>query len=119
MTQLQVVLSVLAALVALVLTWHIVRDEQVTNVGFFGLVALEVGLVVQLVWGLVRVFDDHEGVSVAPYLGYLIGALLILPIGFGWSASEKSRSGTGVLLVAVLVLPVLFLRLHDLWSAHV
>jgi len=119
MTQLQVVLSVLAALVALVLVWHIVRDQAVGNVGFFGLAALEVGLVVQLVWGLVRVFDDHEGVSVAPYLGYLFGALLILPIGFVWSASEKSRSGTAVLLVAVLVLPVLFLRLHDLWASHV
>jgi hypothetical protein len=119
MSALQVVLSVLAALVALVLLWHIVRDEQVTNVGFFGLVALEVGLVVQLVWGVVRVVDDHQGVSVAAYLAYLIGALLILPVGFLWSASEKSRSGTAVLLVAVLVLPVLFLRLHDLWSAHV
>jgi hypothetical protein len=119
MSGLQIVLSVLSALVALVLVWHIVRDEQPGNVGFFGLVALEAGLVVQLVWGLVRVADDHRGVSVFPYLGYLIGALLILPIGFVWSASEKSRSGTAVLLVAVLVLPVLFLRLHDLWSAHV
>jgi hypothetical protein len=119
MSELQVVLSVLSALVALVLIWHIARDEQPGNVGFFGLVALEAGLVVQLVWGVVKVLDDHDGVSVAPYLGYLIGALLILPIGFGWSASEKSRSGTAVLLVAVMVLPVLFLRLHDLWAAHV
>lgn len=119
MTTLQVVLSILSALVALVLVWHLVRDEQVGNVGFFGLVALEAGLVAQLVWGLVRIAGDHEGVSVAPYLGYLIGALLILPIGFVWSASEKSRSGTAVLLVAVLVLPVLFLRLHDLWASHV
>jgi hypothetical protein len=103
----------------LVLVVHIVRDRQPGNVGFFGLVALEVGLVVQLVWGLVRVADDHRGVSVFPYLGYLVGALLILPIGFLWSASEKSRSGTAVLLVAVLVLPVLFLRLHDLWASHV
>ena len=119
MTTFQVVLSVLAALVALVLLWHIVRDEQVANTAFFGLVALEVGLVAQLVWGIVRVAGDHQGVSVAAYLAYLVGALLIIPVGFGWSASEKSRSGTAVLLVAVLVLPVLFLRLHDLWSAHV
>ena len=119
MTTFQIVLSVLAALVALVLVWHIVRDQQPGNPAFFGLVALETGLVVQLAWGIVRVADDHRGVSVYPYLGYLVGALLILPIGFGWSASEKSRSGTAVLLVAVMVLPVLFLRLHDLWSAHV
>ncbi|MFL6106379.1 MAG: hypothetical protein ACJ716_01440 [Marmoricola sp.] len=118
MSGLQLALSILSALVALVLVWHIVRDQQVANIGFFGLVALEVGLVVQLVWGVARVLDDHRGVSVAAYLAYLVGALLILPVGFLWSASEKSRSGTAVLLVAVLVLPVLFLRLHDLWSAH-
>jgi hypothetical protein len=119
MSTVQIVLTILSAVVALFLIVHIVRDEQPGNVGFFGLVALEAGLLVQLVWGLVRVFDNHDGVSVAPYLGYLIGALLILPIGFVWSASEKSRSGTAVLLVAVMVLPVLFLRLHDLWAAHV
>ena len=85
MSTVQVVLSILCALVALVLVWHIVRDEQVTNVGFFGLVAIEVGLVVQLVWGVAMVVDDHQGVSVAAYLAYLIGALLILPIGFVWS----------------------------------
>lgn len=118
MSQLQIVLSVLCALVALVLLVHIVRDEPVGNVGFFGLVAIEAGLLVQLVWGIVRVIDDHAGVSVATYLAYLIGGLLILPIGFVWSASEKSRSGTGVLLVAVVVVPVLLLRLHDIWSTH-
>jgi hypothetical protein len=118
MEQLQIVLSVLCALVAVLLVVHIVRDQQVGNVGFSGLIAIEAGLLVQLVWGLVRVVDDHAGVSVATYVGYLVGALVILPIGFVWAASEKSRSGTGVLLVAVLVLPVLFLRLHDIWSTH-
>jgi riboflavin transporter FmnP len=119
MTTLQWVLAALSVLTALSLIVEIIRDRQPGNVTFTGLVALEAGLVVQLVWGLVRVFDNHDGVSVAPYLGYLVGALLILPIGFLWSASEKSRSGTAVLLVAVLVLPVLFLRLNDLWAAHV
>jgi hypothetical protein len=64
------------------------------------------------------VSGDHPGVNVAAYLGYLIGALLVLPIGFVWSAGERTRSGTAVLLVAVLVLPVLSLRLHDLWSVR-
>lgn len=115
----QIGLSILCAIAALVLVVHIARDEQVGNVGFFGLVAIEVGLVVQLVWGLVQVFGDHEGVSVGTYLGYLIGGLFILPVAFLWSASEKSRSGTAVLLVAVLVVPVLLLRLHDIWASHV
>ena len=119
MSALQVVLSVLSGVVALVLLAHIVRDEQTGNVGFFGLVAVEVGLLVQLVWGLVRLSGDHDGVAVGAYLGYLIGSLFLLPAAFVWSASEKSRSGTAVLLVAVMVVPVLLLRLHDIWAGNV
>lgn len=131
MTGLQLVLSGLCAMVAVVLVVEIVRDRLPGNLAFAGLVLLEVGLLVQLVWGIVRVVSDHAGVSVFPYLGYLVGALLLLPVGFVWAAAEaqprgseatdgkKSRSGTGVLLIAVLVLPVLFLRLNQLWATHV
>lgn len=115
MDTLQIVISVACAVVALLLVVDIVRDQQNTNPSFFGLVALEVGLVVQVVWGLARLVGDRGDVPIAPYLGYLVGALLILPIAFLWSASEKSRSGTAVVLVAVLVVPVLLLRLHNLW----
>ena len=64
------------------------------------------------------VSGDHGGVNVAAYVGYLVGALVILPVAFLWSIGERTRSGTGVLLVAVLVVPVLFLRLHQLWAAR-
>jgi len=64
MSTFQVALSILCALVAVVLVVHIVRDEQIGNVAFLGLVAIEIGLVVQLVWGVVRVAGEHEGVSV-------------------------------------------------------
>jgi len=119
MNTLQLVLAVLCGLTALVLVVEIVLDRKPGNVSFAGLVLVEAGLVVQLVWGVVRVVDDHAGVSVGTYLGYLVGTLVILPVGFVWSASEKTRSGTAVLLVAVLVVPVLCLRLHDIWSLHV
>jgi hypothetical protein len=119
MTTFQVVLSALCGLLALVLVVDIVRDRLPGNAALLGLVIVELSLVVQLVWGLVAVADDHHGVSVATYVGYLVGALFILPVGFLWSASERNRSGTGVLLVAVLVVPVLCLRLHDIWATHV
>lgn len=119
MSTLQIVLSAVCALAALSLVIEIIRDRQPGNVSFFTLVAIEVGLLVQLVWGIVRVIDDHRGVDVATYLGYLVGALVLLPVGFLWSASEKNRGGTAVLLVAVVVMPVLLLRLHDIWSVHV
>jgi hypothetical protein len=112
----QIGLSSLCGLLAVLLVVDIVRDQQNTNHSFWGLVAIEAGLVVQFFWGLVRLIADGDGVDAAPYVGYLVGALVILPIAFLWSASEKSRSGTAVVLVAVLVVPVLLLRLHDLWA---
>ena len=118
MTALQLALAGFCAVVALGLVVLIVRDRLPGNLTFAALATLEAGLVGQLVIGMARVFGEHGDLSVAAYVGYLVGALLILPIGFLWSAGERTRSGTAVLLVAVLALPVLFLRLHDLWVSR-
>ena len=115
MTPVQLVLAAASVVVALWLVVLIVLDRLPGDPVFGALVLLEIGVVVQLVIGLVRVFGDHSGINVAAYLGYLVGALLVLPIGFVWSAGERTRSGTAVLLIAVLVVPFLSLRLHDLW----
>jgi hypothetical protein len=118
MNALQLALTAFSALVAVGLVVLVVRDRLPGTAMFGALVALELGLVAQLVVGLVRVAGPHEHLSVPTYLGYLVGALVILPIGFLWSASEPTRSGTAVLLVAVIALPVLFLRVHDIWAAR-
>jgi hypothetical protein len=119
MDTLQIVLSLLCALLLVQLVVLITRDRLPGRATYALLALVEVGLVVELVVGLAMVFDDHRGVSLATYVGYLVGALVILPLAAGWARAERSRSGTGVLLVGVLVLPVLFLRLHDIWSTHV
>lgn len=119
MTTLQIALSILCGVVAVQLVVLMVRDVLPGRATYALLVLLELGLVAQLVLGLARVFGDHEGVSVATYVGYLVGALVILPLGAGWAWAERTRNGTGVLLVAVVVLPVLFVRLNDIWSTHV
>jgi hypothetical protein len=116
-TGLQIVLAAICAVVAVWLVVLIVLDRLPNDYVYGALALLEVGLVAQLVIGLVLVSGDHGGVNVAAYVGYLVGALVILPVGFLWSLGERTRAGTGVLLVAVLVVPVLFLRLHDLWGA--
>ena len=118
MTGLQIVLSVLAAVIAVWLVVLIVRDRLPDDHLFGALALLEVGLLAQLVVGLVQVFGDTGGVNVAAYVGYLVGLVLVLPIAFVWSMGERTRSGTAVLLVGVIVVPVLFLRLHQLWSAR-
>ncbi len=116
MTGLQIVLTALAAVIALWLVVLIVRGREPADWVYGALALLELGLLAQLVIGLVQLGGEHAGVNVAAYVGYLVGSLVILPVAFAWSVGERSRAGTGVLLVGVVVIPVLFLRLHQLWS---
>lgn len=117
MTGLQIVLGAICAALLVWLVVLIVADRLPDDYLYAALALVEVGLLAQLVVGLVKVSGDHGGVNVAAYVGYLVGSVLILPAGFLWSAGERTRAGTGVLLVAVFVIPVLFLRLHQLWGA--
>lgn len=118
MSVLHLVLGVLSGVIALGLLVLILRNRIPGGVVMILLGVLELGLVVQLVLGIVRIAGDHAGVPVGEYLGYLLASLLLLPVGVIWSAGERTRSGTAVLLVAVLVVPVMFLRLNQIWSLH-
>jgi hypothetical protein len=116
-TTLQIVLSAASGVAALWLIALIALDRLPGDPVYAALGLIEVGIVVQLVVGLVMVFGGHhEGVNVAAYVGYLVGALIILPVAVLWSLGERTRAGTGVLLVGLIVIPALCLRLHDLWS---
>ena len=116
MTILQLVLGAMCAVLAVWLLVLIVLDRLPGDTLYGALAVLEVGLAVQLVIGLVRVFGDHGELNVAAYVGYLVGSLLVLPVAFAWSAGERTRSGTAVLLVGVIAVGFLFLRLQQLWS---
>ncbi|MDX6309711.1 MAG: hypothetical protein QOI06_2757 [Nocardioidaceae bacterium] len=115
---LQIVLSAASGVAGLWLVVLIGLDRLPGDSVYAALGLIEIGLVVQLVVGLVMVFGGHDGVNVAAYVGYLVGALLILPVAVLWSLGERTRAGTGVLLVGVIVIPALCLRLHDLWTVR-
>ena len=116
MTILQIVLGAGCVVVAGWLVVLIVLDRLPGDVLYGVLAVIEVGLVGQLVIGLVRVSGDHGDLNVAAYVGYLVGSLLVLPIAFLWSVGERTRSGTAVLLVGVIAVAFLFVRLQQLWS---
>lgn len=118
MIWLQLVLTAVCAVGVVLVAVAVARDVRTPNAVTLVAGLVEVGLVVQLVLGLVRVLGDHAGVNVVVYLAYLIGSLVVLPLAWLWSASDGSRGGTAVLLVAFVVVPVLFLRLNQIWSAH-
>ena len=116
MTVLQIVLAAICVVVAVWLVVLIALDRLPGDLLYGVLGLIEIGLVGQLVIGLVRVFGDHGDLNVAAYVGYLVGSLVVLPVAFMWSVGERTRSGTAVLLVGVIAVAFLFLRLQQLWS---
>lgn len=94
-----------------------VGTEGIIDRGVLAVAAiLEVALLVQLVVGIVALVGTDRPVSGITFVGYLIGCLVILPIGAFWSLIERSRWGPGILGVAFLVIPVLILRLGTIWN---
>ncbi|MEV8373925.1 hypothetical protein AB0P21_14360 [Kribbella sp. NPDC056861] len=107
-----VALSLAAMVFALVLAG---LDRRINwwLLGLLGVV--EVALLAQLVVGIVQLAGTDRDVSGPFFVGYLIGSLLILPIGALWALAESSRWGAGALAIACIVIPVVELRLHDIW----
>ena len=105
----------LAAMVFAVVLAALDRRINWWLLGLLGVV--EVALLAQLVVGIVQLAGTDRDVSGPFFVGYLIGSLIVLPVGALWALAESSRWGAGALAVACLVIPVLELRLHDIWVA--
>ncbi|MCE6997422.1 hypothetical protein LZG04_21840 [Saccharothrix sp. S26] len=115
------VVAVAAAVWALVLA---VLDHPITlrtrpTLGLAAVVVLlEAGLLVQAVVGVVSLLGSDRVLDRATFVGYLLGVAVVLPLGAVWSVAERSRWGAGVLTVTCLSVPVMILRLDQLWAGH-
>jgi len=77
---------------------------------------LELMLVGFLVGGVVQMVTTHHVMPRAVFVGYLLAALIIPPAGFVWGLGERSRSGTAVLAVAFLIMPIMVIRVQQVWA---
>ncbi|HEV7649018.1 MAG TPA: hypothetical protein VGP26_12705 [Actinophytocola sp.] len=91
--------------------WH--------GLGVLGvLTLLELGLLVQAVAGFVKLFGTDRELEKLTFAGYLVGALVVLPLAVFWALAERTRWGPGVLVIGSLAIPVLILRLGQIWNAN-
>lgn len=87
--------------------------------GLIGLLAvLEVGLLVQAVAGVAQMLGLDREIDKLSFVGYLVGPPLILPVAVAWSAAERTRWSAGVLAVACFSVPVMIVRLGQIWAGH-
>lgn len=82
-------------------------------------VVLEVLLLGFLVGGVVQMTENARPFARAEFVGYLLACVAIPPLAFYWAAGEKSRSGTLVIALAFLIMPVMVLRVQQVWAGSV
>lgn len=107
-----------ALLVAAFAAVHLVRNQLFSNPLFYAIAGLEIVLVGLLVGGciaLAKTSDDVDGVL---FVSYLVTVVVIPPAAVLWGIAEKSRWGTGVVVVAMLSISVLSIRLLRIWQGN-
>ena len=111
---LQTILIVASLLLALLAGVYVALDRSPDTalVGLAGL--LELGFVVQAGIGIAQVVGGDDVASPVTFIGYLLAALLVLPIGVLWSLAERSRGATAVVIVAALTMAFLVVRVAQL-----
>lgn len=112
--------SVAVAICALVLAvWCAVlaaRNREPGTLVLVALAVLESLLLVQVIISVALMIGGDSPASLATFLAYLIGSLFVLPIGTVWALAERSRASTMVLVIACVAIPVLVLRMQEVWG---
>ncbi|ROO88174.1 hypothetical protein EDD29_5836 [Actinocorallia herbida] len=109
----------LIAVTLAVAVWFLLlsrADKMIQAVHLLVMAVLEVGLLAQVVVAAVRLTGGHEPAEQATFIGYLIGSLVVLPVGAFLAVGERSKWGTVAAAVACLTVPVVILRMQELWS---
>ncbi|MFI5954695.1 hypothetical protein [Cryptosporangium sp. NPDC051539] len=109
--------TVVALVLALWAGVEVLRGRAPRRPLLAGVAGLEALLIVQVIVAVVKLTTDRTPDELATFVGYLAASLVILPIGYFWAWSEKNRSATAVVGVACLVIPVLVLRMNQVWHA--
>lgn len=109
-------IAVLALLVAAYAGWHVVREQEFGNPLFYAVCVLEIVLVALLVGGSVALASTSRDVDGVLFISYLVTMVVIPPAAVLWGIAEKSRWGTGVVVVAMLTTAALSVRLLGIWK---
>jgi len=105
----------LAAAVALLAAWKTVRHTRFNDPMFYAIGAVEVGTVALLVTGVISLATTAREVPTALLLSYLITLVLVPPVTVVWGVAEKSRWGTGVVLIGMWTVGVMAIRVIQVW----
>ncbi|MDP1878583.1 MAG: hypothetical protein Q8M17_13625 [Actinomycetota bacterium] len=108
-----IVVSLVLALWAVVL---LVANRPPGKALFAGVAVLEAMLLAFLVGGIVQMAGEERDFARLEFVGYLVGMAAIPPAAAWWVKDERSRAAAGVLAVVLLVMPILVIRVQQVWA---
>lgn len=80
---------------------------------------LEVLLLAFLIGGIVQMVGSDRAFARLEFVLYLLGCAAVVPLAGWWVKDERSRAAAGVLAVVLLVLPVMIVRVQQVWAGPV
>ncbi len=108
----------LAAVLCVVAVYYAIRDRLIDNIVVVLTLAIEVGLLVQMGFGLTGVGMIDDGAERATYIAYLV-TLPLIPVGTGFLAiKEKSLWAMGSIAVGAFAVAVMSVLLLQIWNLN-
>jgi hypothetical protein len=115
-TSVATVVTVLSLLLALVTGVLAFLDRRLGRWVLGLVVLLELSLLVLTAQCLVAWLGGTGPEQPVVFLAYLLVVLVAAPGTVWWGSAEPGRWGTGVVCIACLVIPVLLVRLQQVWD---
>lgn len=95
---------------------HTIGDRLFSNPLFYAIGVLEIVLIGLLIGGLIALAKTSSDVNGGLFVSYLVVVVIIPPAAVVWGIAEKTRWGTGVVVIAMLSIAVLSVRLLRIWQ---
>ncbi|RCV54779.1 hypothetical protein [Marinitenerispora sediminis] len=96
-----------------------VRDQPMVVPHLVAIAVLELLLIGQAVVSTVLMVGGERPAETITFVGYLATVVLIPPACAVWGFMERSRWGPAVIAFACLILPVMMVRLEQIWDPSV
>jgi hypothetical protein len=108
----------LSLAVALWAAWKTVRHTRISDAMFYAVAAVEIGTIILLIAGLAALASTRRDVEGPLLVSYLVTLVLVPPIALIWGVAEKSRWGTGVVLIGMWTVGIMAVRVLQVWHGH-
>lgn len=96
--------------------FRLLRDRPVILRQLLAGGVVEAALLAQAVIAVVLTASGQQPADAVTFWGYLVVALLLLPVAALWAFADRTRWSSAVLLVAAVTIAVMELRIVQLWN---